>query len=114
MNLRKRLVKLTVVVVVVANFHQRLVSEALDRVRGFQPRRVLDLLSLRRATLFAVGSAVAMSVVFLLFSERLPTAFARILQPWPFVAYHALHLHLHLNTAYFITRLWYIKPGSVK
>lgn len=63
-------------------FHQRLVEEAYERVKSFRPSRVLDLLSLRRATIFALTSLAALAVAFLLFSDRLPTAMARILQPF--------------------------------
>ena len=64
------------------SFHQRLVSEAYQRAREFRLRRVLDLLNLRRASLFAVLCLGCFISAFLLFSDRLPTAAARILQPF--------------------------------
>ena len=53
------------------SFHRRLLSEAFERIRDFHPRRVLDLLNLRRSGLFAVGSAALFvlccaAIVFLL------------------------------------------------
>lgn len=63
-------------------FHRRLLTEALDRIRAFRPRQVLDLLSLRRASVFALSAAVAFAVAFLLFSDRMPTALARIFLPF--------------------------------
>ena len=64
------------------SFHQRLVNEAFDRIRGFRLRQVLDLLSLRRASVFAFVSVAAFIIAFFLFSDRLPTAVARIFQPF--------------------------------
>ena len=63
-------------------FHRRLLTEALERVRGFRPRMVLDLLSLRRAGGFALGGAAAFAVAWVLFPDRLPTAMARIFLPF--------------------------------
>jgi hypothetical protein len=62
-------------------FHRRLVSEALDRIKGFHPRTVVDLRSLRRAGLFAGLSVLAFALALGLFSDRLPTALARIFSP---------------------------------
>ena len=64
------------------SFHSRLVHEAYDRIREFHPRKVLDLLSLRRAGLFATASAALFVLILFLFSDRLPTAIARIFQPF--------------------------------
>jgi len=64
------------------SFHQRLVDEAYQRIRNFRLRQVLDLLSLRRASAFAFVSVAALVAAFLLFSDRLPTAVARIFQPF--------------------------------
>ena len=64
------------------SFHQRLIHEAYDRVRGFHPRRVLDLLSLRRASIFAVVGVVSLMLAFLVFSDRLPIAVSRIFFPF--------------------------------
>jgi hypothetical protein len=63
-------------------FYRRLVTEALARIRGFRSRRVVDLLGLRRAALFAVASAAAFLLAWLIFSDRMPTAMARILNPF--------------------------------
>ncbi|MEO8495562.1 MAG: hypothetical protein ABI614_10870 [Planctomycetota bacterium] len=64
------------------SFHTRLVHEAHERIRGFRLRQVLDLLSLRRASTFAFLSVAALVLAFMLFSDRLPTAVARIFQPF--------------------------------
>lgn len=63
-------------------FHRRLLTEALDRVRSFQPRKIVDFASLRRAALFAGSSAAAFAVALVVFSDRLPTTFRRIFQPF--------------------------------
>ena len=63
-------------------FYRRLVAEALERIRGFRPGRVLDFLSLRRAGLVAAAGAAAFAVVWCLFSNQMPAAFARILRPF--------------------------------
>jgi hypothetical protein len=63
-------------------FYRRLVGEALERIRGFRPSKVVDFLGLRRAGLFAAAGIVAFIVAWLLFSDRLPTAMARILSPF--------------------------------
>jgi hypothetical protein len=63
-------------------FYRRLLTEALERIRGFRPAKVLDLLSLRRASIFAGVSACAFILAFCLFSDRLPTALARIFLPF--------------------------------
>ncbi len=63
------------------DFHKRLVHEALERIKGFHPRVVVDGRRLRRALVFAGASVVALVVAFGLFSDRMPTAFARIFSP---------------------------------
>jgi len=63
-------------------FFRRLVTEAVARVRGFRARRVVDFLSLRRAVGFGVLGAVAFGLLWFVFSERVPTALARIVQPF--------------------------------
>ena len=63
-------------------FYHRLIHEAWERVREFQPRRVLDLITLRRSSVFAVLTVVAFLVAFFVFPDRLPTAMARIFQPF--------------------------------
>ena len=62
-------------------FFQRLVTEALARIRGFRPRAVVDVLSLRRSAAFAGVSLAALLIAWALFSDRLPTALARIFAP---------------------------------
>ncbi|MDA1054283.1 MAG: hypothetical protein O3C40_27880 [Planctomycetota bacterium] len=63
-------------------FHHRLIHEAYDRVSGFRPRRVLDLLSLRRASIFAAVGVVTLVLAFVVFSDRLPIAVSRIFFPF--------------------------------
>ena len=63
-------------------FYRRLFTEALERIRSFRPLRVVDLPRLRRAGAFALGAAVAFGGAWLLFSDRLPTALARIGRPF--------------------------------
>jgi hypothetical protein len=63
-------------------FYRRLFTEALDRVRSFRPSKVIDFLSLRRSGVFAAATTVAFLIVLALFSDRLPTALARILHPF--------------------------------
>ena len=62
-------------------FLRRLLTEALERVRSFHPRMILDLASLRRA-IVALGLSAGVSLAaWGLFSDRLPTALARIFMP---------------------------------
>ncbi len=63
-------------------FYRRLLTESLDRIHGFRPRRVLDFVRLRRAGLTAVAGTLAFIVVYCLFSHNLPTAMARIFHPF--------------------------------
>jgi hypothetical protein len=63
-------------------FYRRLLTESLDRIHGFRPRRVLDFVKLRRAGLIAVAGALAFALVWCLFSKNLPTAMARIFHPF--------------------------------
>ncbi len=63
-------------------FYRRLLTEALDRVRGFRAWRVLDLLRLRRAGYLAVAGSVLFVMAWLAFGDRLPTALARIASPF--------------------------------
>lgn len=63
-------------------FYRRLVTEALDRIKSFRAKTVLDLRSLRRAGILA-GSAIGIFLLaWILLSDRLPTAMARIFRPW--------------------------------
>lgn len=59
-------------------FHVRLVNEALSRIADFSPRKVLDLISLRKSTVFAVVTTMILVVAFAGFGDRLSTAVARI------------------------------------
>ncbi len=63
-------------------FYRRLLTESLDRIHGFRPRRVLDFVKLRRAGLIAVAGTLAFAVVWCLFSNKLPTAMARVFHPF--------------------------------
>ena len=63
-------------------FYRRLLTESLDRIRGFHPRRVLDFVNLRRAALIAVVGTLAFGAVCILFWGSLPTAMARIFHPF--------------------------------
>lgn len=63
-------------------FYRRLVSEALERIRGFRPASVVDLPSLRRAAAAAGLTLMLFLLAWFVFSDRLPTALARIFRPW--------------------------------
>ncbi|HKB39347.1 MAG TPA: hypothetical protein VKD72_23115, partial [Gemmataceae bacterium] len=63
-------------------FFRRLLTEALERIRNFRPWKIVDLRWLRRAGAFALAGAAAFVVAWLLFSDRLPTALARIGLPF--------------------------------
>jgi hypothetical protein len=63
-------------------FYRRLLTEALERIRGFRPGMVLDYLSLRRATLFALATVVSFVLLWCLFTDRATRAMARIFQPF--------------------------------
>ncbi|MFM8222318.1 MAG: hypothetical protein ACKOJF_25680, partial [Planctomycetaceae bacterium] len=63
-------------------FHQRLVRETLERIKSFAPSRVINFQTLRRAVVAAVLAVGAFAGAFALFSDRLPTAVARIFQPF--------------------------------
>ena len=63
-------------------FYRRLLYEALDRIHGFRASRVLDFVNMRRAGLIAFAGSAAFAVVYLLFSNQLPTAVARICRPF--------------------------------
>ncbi len=60
-------------------FHRRLVSEALERIKGFHPRRVLDIQNLRRASVVATVGVLALAVVFI---PGVRTAMARVFNPF--------------------------------
>ena len=63
-------------------FLRRLLTEALERVKNFHPTRILDYASLRRAALAAGVAALLAGGAWALFSDRLPTAVARIFNPF--------------------------------
>jgi hypothetical protein len=63
-------------------FYRRLVQEAVERIRGFRPSKVIDGRSLRRALLFASTSILTFGLAMGLFSDRIPTALARIFSPF--------------------------------
>lgn len=63
-------------------FYRRLVQEAIERIRGFRARRVVDMARVRRAGLFALSGATALLLTLFLLSDRMPTAMARIFQPF--------------------------------
>jgi hypothetical protein len=65
-----------------AVFHRRLLNEALDRIRSFRPRMVLDALSLRRAVLFAFITTLAFGLIWATAAHRLPRTLARLFQPF--------------------------------
>lgn len=64
------------------SFHQRLIQEAYSRVSDFSPRRVLDLLSLRRASIFAAVGVASLVIAFAALSDRFPIAVSRIFYPF--------------------------------
>jgi hypothetical protein len=63
-------------------FYRKLVTEALERIRNFQPSRVVDSHSLRRAALFATVSILIFGTTWALLSERMSTAMARVFAPF--------------------------------
>jgi hypothetical protein len=62
-------------------FFHRLVREAVERIREFRPWSVVDVLKLRRAGAFAGLATAAFVLAWVLFSDRLPIALARIFHP---------------------------------
>src|SRR6185295_13211241 len=65
-----------------AAFRRRLVAEALERIRGFRPASVIDMHSVRRAAVSAVAALVVFVVSWMLLTDRLSTAMARVFKPW--------------------------------
>jgi hypothetical protein len=63
-------------------FYRKLVTEALERIRGFAPSRVVDSQSLRRAAAFATVSVLIFGTTWALLSERMSTAMARVFAPF--------------------------------
>ena len=64
------------------DFYRKLVREALEKIQGFHPRKVVDARSLGRAIVFASASVLAFGLAFGLLSDRMPTALARIFSPF--------------------------------
>ena len=62
-------------------FFNRLVSEVLELVRHFRPRRVIDYHSLRRAELIAVAAMAVFVVMIIFFPRPVTTAMVRIFAP---------------------------------
>ncbi len=60
-------------------FYRKLVSEALERIQGFDPRRVLDMGNLRRASVVATVGVLALAVIFV---PGVRTAMARVFNPF--------------------------------
>jgi hypothetical protein len=63
-------------------FVRRLITEALERVQGFQPWSVVDQAALKRSGIFALVGLLVFSLALGIFSDRLPTALARIFSPF--------------------------------
>ncbi|HQU42768.1 MAG TPA: hypothetical protein PK867_08145, partial [Pirellulales bacterium] len=63
-------------------FYRRLVSEAIDRIRSFRPSTVVDRHSLQRAGMALAATVTLFVVCWIVLADRLPTAMARIFQPW--------------------------------
>ncbi len=63
-------------------FLRKLITEALDRIKNFRITRVLDLVSLRRAALLTAVATCLFAGAWGLFSDRMPTALARIFRPF--------------------------------
>lgn len=63
-------------------FHQRLVSETLERIRTFRPSQVINFRNLQRAGLAAFLGMGTFLTAYTVFNDRLPTALARIFQPF--------------------------------
>ena len=63
-------------------FYRRLLTESLDRIQGFNPRRVLDFDKPHRAGMTAIAGSLAFAVVYCLFRQNLPTAMARVFHPF--------------------------------
>jgi hypothetical protein len=63
-------------------FYRRLLAEALERIRSFRARTVIDVLSLRRAGMFTLAGAAVLLLALAVFGERLPTAVARVFRPF--------------------------------
>ncbi len=65
-----------------AAFFRRLIGEAIARIKDFRPWSVVDKPALRRSGLFALLGIAVFATALGVFSDRLPTALARILSPF--------------------------------
>ena len=63
-------------------FVRRLITEAIERIKNFRPSAVIDKPALRRAALFALIGVLVFATALGIFSDRLPTALARIFSPF--------------------------------
>jgi hypothetical protein len=63
-------------------FFRRLVEETIERTRPFRPASIVDRRSLRQATSLATVTIAAFLAGYLWCGDWLPTAMARVLQPW--------------------------------
>lgn len=63
-------------------FYRRLIHEVRERLKGFKPTAVIDRQRLRRAGVYAGSAALAFLLTFALFSDRMPTAMARVFAPF--------------------------------
>ncbi|HEV7224674.1 MAG TPA: hypothetical protein VGN42_18330 [Pirellulales bacterium] len=63
-------------------FYRKLVGEALERIRNFRASTVIDKRNLRRAGTALGAVAAAFLVCYVLLYDRLPTAMARIFNPF--------------------------------
>ena len=63
-------------------FVRRLLAEAIDRVKNFRPSTVVDKPALKRAALFALLGLTVFATALGIFSDRMPTALARIFSPF--------------------------------
>lgn len=63
-------------------FVRRLIAEAIERVKNFRPSSVVDKPALKRAGLIALVGMLVFATALGLFSDRMPTALARIFSPF--------------------------------
>ena len=65
-----------------AAFFRRLIGEAIARIKNFRPWSVVDKPALRRSGMFALLGITVFATALGVFSDRLPTALARIFSPF--------------------------------
>ena len=63
-------------------FVRRLIAESIERVKHFRPSAVVDQPALKRSALFALIGTLVFATALGIFSDRLPTALARIFSPF--------------------------------